>query len=86
MRPYEAVFFSDGPAMSAHSAALRRSVVNANVLVGLGLVFSDFFCDVFMSLRMLFMAFFTIACAMIVTLQVRTQAHTHTHTHTHHAR
>jgi len=82
MRPYEAVFFSDGPAMSANSAALLRSVVKANVLVGLGLVFSDFFCDVFMSLRMLFMAFFTIACAMIVTLQV----YIHTHTHTYHAR
>ena len=58
---------------AAQTAAVRRAVAISNLPSALVIIFTDFFCDVFLSMHIIYMACFTIACAMIVTIQVSYQ-------------
>ena len=74
MRSYEGALFGNG--VDAESFALRRAVKRVqettgwldNIALYFTLVVSDFMCDVFLALRMLFIAELVAACSMFVTM------------------
>ena len=74
MRSYEGALFGNG--VDAESFALRRAVKRVqettgwldNITLYFTLVVSDFMCDVFLALRMLFIAELVAACSMFVTM------------------
>ena len=76
VRSYEAAYLEEGVGLSAHAFALRAAIVKLkqrnnlwyNAALTLFFIFSEFFCDIFLSLRFLFLGIFMMACAMIVTL------------------
>jgi hypothetical protein len=73
MRCYEAALFDGG--LDAESNALRAAIHHhtsnkhrGRIKLALSCILSDFFCDIFFSLRIIFSAMMTLANVMLVTL------------------